>query len=395
MRLLGKRALASTPSATLELAARANELARAGRPVLNLTVGEPDLPTPAPIVRAAHTALDEGHFGYTPTAGVLELRQRVAAHYSSRWGWELGAEGVIICNGAKQALFNALASTVDPGDRVGVFSPYWTSYVEQIRAVGGEVVEIPCPKEDGFRPDMGAFADALGDGLRLLIVNSPCNPTGAVLSARDWEGILDLLEASECLLLSDEIYEELVFTREGHVSPARLRPAFFERSCIVSGLSKSFAMTGWRVGWALAPAAWTRAMVTLQGHMTSNINAIAQQAAIAALANQELILPLREAFVARRAHLARRLDELTPLVGRVPDGAFYLYLDISALGMDVDAFAEQLLEEESVAIVPGSAFGDAEHVRLSFAASTETLDDAFARMRRFLDRRLAAERGAP
>jgi aspartate aminotransferase len=387
---IGTRAQTIRPSATLELAARARELREAGEVVVDLSAGEPDVPTPAPIVEAAHQALKDGHFKYTPTAGIASLRRAVAASYGKRLAKELGPEHVVITNGAKQALYNAIATATDPGDRVGILRPYWGSYVEQVRVLGCEPVWIDCPAEAEFRPDLEQLRGALQRGLRLLIANSPCNPTGAAWSEADWEPILEALAEHETLLLSDEIYEDIVYADEGHVSPLRLRPELLDRCCLVSGLSKAYAMTGWRLGYSIAPAPWSRAMAALQGHVTSNVNAITQQAALTALRRPELVAPMLQTFRRRRDLVLRLIREIPGVAARPPEGAFYLYLDVrnqlqrSTDSHDVDALARRLLDEHRLVLVPGSAFGDPHHLRLSFAASDQILEEGFVRLSRAL-----------
>ena len=383
-----RRAGAIRPSATLELSARAKALAAAGEPVINLSAGEPDLPTPAPVVEAAHRALDDGrHFGYTAAAGVPPLRASLAEIYAGRLGVGLAAENVVVTNGAKQALFNALSTCTDPGDRVGILAPYWVTYVEQTRALGCEPVIVDCPASGGFRPDLDALDAALGDGLRVLILNSPGNPTGAAYAREDFEAILDRVAATDTLLVSDEIYEDIVFVDRGHVSPLHVRPDLAERTCVVSGFSKAFAMTGWRIGYSLAPADWTKAMGALQGHTTSNINAIAQQAALEACRRHDLVAPMVEVFRGRRDRVVEHLESLPGVTAHTPEATFYLFMDVverlgpGGYAPDVDAFCQRLLDEQQVVLVPGSAFGNPTHARLSFAASESDLDAAFDRLR--------------
>ena len=391
-RLTSGRAAAIRPSATLELSARAKALAVAGEPVINLSAGEPDLPTPAPIVEAAHRALEEGHFSYTATPGVPPLREAIARTYCERLGLELTADQVVVSNGAKQALFNALATCTDPGDRIGVLRPYWVTYVEQARALGCEPVVIGCPSESGFRCDLDDLRRALEEGLRVLVVNSPGNPTGASWSREDWASLLDLVSSYETLLVSDEIYEDIVYAPHRHVSPLHVRPELAGRTCVVSGFSKAFAMTGWRVGFSIAPRDWAASMSALQGHTTSNVNAVAQQAALAALSRRDVIAPMVDVFRRRRDRVVERLASIPGLVARVPEGTFYLYLDARGLlgrdayAEDVDAVAKRLLEEHKVVLVPGTAFGDGDHLRLSFAASDAHLDEAFDRLGEALGR---------
>lgn len=374
------------PSVTLELSARAKAMAAAGEPVLNLSAGEPDLPTPEPIVAAAHRALDEGHFQYTAAAGIPALREMIAADRSRRCGVTFGAANVVVSNGAKQALYNALATATDPGDRIGIPRPYWVTYAEQARALGCEPVFIDCPAETGFAMDLAALDRALDQGLRLLLLNSPSNPTGAAWTADELGPVLDRVARTDTLLVTDEIYEDIVFAGHGHVAPLALRPDLAPRTCVVSGLSKAFAMTGWRVGYTVAPEEWTRAINALQGHSTSNICAIAQQAALAAVGRLDLVEPMVEIFRTRRDRCMEHLERVPRLRAQSPEATFYLYIDAAeVLGRDgfadtVDGLARWLLEEHKVVVVPGSAFGDDRHLRLSFAASEAVLDEAFERL---------------
>ncbi len=384
------RARSIRPSATLELSARAKALAAAGEAVINLSAGEPDLPTPAPVVEAAHRALDQGHFYYTATPGIGPLREALAREYTRRLGIDLGPERIVVTNGAKQALFQALATVTDPGDRIGVLKPYWVTYAEQAHALGCEVVAVDCPAETQFRPDLDQLEGELRKGLRVLVVNSPSNPTGAAYGPEDYGAILERLEAYGTLLVSDEIYEDIVYIEPGHVSPLRLRPDLEDRICLISGFSKAFAMTGWRVGFSVAPTWWSQRMAALQGHLTSNVNAIAQQAALAAVGRSDLVRPMVDVFRQRRGRVLERLKAMSGLRAHAPEGAFYLYLDAADLLGDggyapnVEAFARRLLDDHRLVLVPGSAFGDDRHLRLSFAASDAQLEEGFDRLERAL-----------
>ena len=386
MNMTSARGRVIQPSVTLELSAKAKAMAAAGEPVLNLSVGQPDMPTPAPIVEAAHRALDEGHFGYTAAAGTPELRQAVAADRTHRCGVPYAAANVVVSNGAKQALYNAIATATDPGDRIGIPLPYWVTYAEQARALGCEPVFIDCPAENGFAMDLDALDTALAGGLRLLLLNSPSNPTGAAWDEEQMGAVLSRVADSDTLLVSDEIYEDIVFAARGHVAPLAIRPDLADRTCVISGFSKAFAMTGWRVGYSIAPPEWTAAMNALQGHSTSNICAIAQQAALAAVGRDDLVRPMVEIFRQRRDRCMAQLEKLPYLSARSPEATFYLYLDVSrVLATDgltdtVDALAGWLLDEHKIVVVPGSAFGDPLHLRMSFAAADEVLDEAFQRL---------------
>jgi len=392
MQTTSKRGRVIQPSVTLELSAKAKAMAAAGEPVLNLSAGEPDLPTPAPIVEAAHRALDEGHFGYTPAPGVPALRAAIAADRTKRCGVEFGAPNVIVTNGAKQALFNAFSTATDPGDRIGIPAPYWVTYAEQARALGCEIEFIDCPAEGGFAMDLDALDAALAKGLRLLILNSPSNPTGAAWDRQHLTAILERVAKTDTLIVTDEIYEDIVFASHGHVAPLALRPDLADRTCVVSGLSKGFAMTGWRVGYTVAPEDWTKAMNALQGHSTSNICAISQQAALAAVGRDDLVAPMVEIFRGRRDRCMEALKSIPLLTAHAPEATFYLFVDMSAalategLPGTVQAMATWLLEEHKVVLVPGSAFGDDRHLRMSFACSDAVLDEAFERLRSAFDR---------
>jgi aspartate/methionine/tyrosine aminotransferase len=387
METTSKRGRVIQPSVTLELSARAKAMAAAGEPVVNLSAGEPDLPTPAPIVEAAHRALDEGHFGYTPAGGVPALREMIARDRTKRCGVDFEGANVIVTNGAKQALFNAISAATDPGDRIGIPVPYWVTYAEQARALGCEPVFIDCPAEDGFAMDLDALDVALARGLRLIILNSPSNPTGAAWNDAQMSAVLERVASTDTLIVTDEIYEDIVFNDRGHVAPLALRPDLADRTCVVSGLSKGFAMTGWRVGYSVAPRAWSGAMNALQGHSTSNVCAIAQQAALAAVERHDLVAPMVEVFRARRDRCMEGLETVPMLTAHTPEATFYLYIDVaSALGQaglpdTVDALATWLLEEQKMVMVPGTAFGDPRHLRMSFACSEAVLDEAFTRLR--------------
>jgi aspartate aminotransferase len=383
---LSRRAVAVRPSVTFTLSTLAKKLKAEGKPILDLSLGEPDMNTPEPVVQAARRALDEAHFHYTPTAGVPALLTAIAEVYRERLKFEIEPSMTMATQGAKQALFNALATVTDPGDTIAVLQPYWVSYVEQAHALGLSVELVPCPAENAFRPDFEVLRRVLAQGVKLLLINSPCNPTGAAFGAATMRTLTQLVEESGVLLVSDEIYEDIVYGETGHVSPLHLAPQLFERSCVVTGLSKGFAMTGWRVGFSIAPRWWTAAMTRLQGHTTSHIAALTQQAAITALRRRDLIAPLLATFMQRRALVLDLLSELPEVTAHEPEGAFYLFLDLSNyLGhggpaQDTLSLSQWLLEEHNLVLVPGDAFGQPGYLRLSFAASETVLRESFERL---------------
>jgi len=317
---------------------------------------------------------------------VPRLREAIAEVYTARLGVPVAAGMTMATQGGKQALYQALATITDPGDEVAILEPYWVSYLEQAHALDLQPVVVPCPAENRYRPDLDALREALERGVKAVILNSPCNPSGAAYDRREMGVIADLVMESGARLISDEIYEDIVYRDEGHVSPLHVRPELMDRSCVVTGLSKGFAMTGWRVGFSIAPPEWTEAMTRLQGHSTSHIAAICQQAAITALARRDLIVDLVEVFRARRRRVLHRARALPGVSLLEPEGAFYLFLEVGALlgassrVSTSGELAEWLLQEHFLATVPGEAFGAPGHLRLSFAASDAVLDEAFQRL---------------
>jgi len=371
---LSRMGQAVEESATLRMAARVAELRAGGRSVCNLTVGEPDCPTPAPIVEAALRAMRDGHTHYTASGGMPILRQQLAQTYSHRLGMEFAAAEAMVSNGAKQVLWNALATVIEPGDEVVVLSPCWTSYPAYVQLLGGVVRRVSATAENGFRVRPEDLQAALGPQTRAILFNTPVNPTGVVYSEQELRELFAPVVRHDCLVLSDEIYENLVFDSE-HVSPLQVYPELRERFVLATGASKSFAMTGWRMGFALGPPHLIQAMIRLQSHMTGNPNTIAQYATLEALRLPSTVVDeLRDRFRRRRDAAMEILSTLPELHFPRPGGAFYFFLDIAPfLGTwqggieipDAQALAEHLLEAHAVATVPGSAFDHPTGLRLS------------------------------
>ena len=372
-------------SPTLKLSAQAKELIKAGEPVINLTAGEPDFSTPEPVLAAARTALEDGRIGYTPSAGIAELRERVAAYYTQATGQDYAASEVIVSNGAKQVLYNVLSMLLNQGDRVAIPVPYWVTYPAQVAALRGETVPI--------RPSRGwkiTAADLERDGAagcRALILNSPNNPTGAVHDRAELEDIADFCRRHEFFILLDEIYEDLIYTDAGFVSLVQVAPDLRHRIVRITGLSKSYAMTGWRVGFGLAARETIEAMTRLQSHSTSNICAIAQKAALAAFGCRPRVEAMRQAFWRRRDLLVEGLGGLPGVGFDVPEGAFYLMLDCremlgeAAAGDGCWRLASALLERQKLATIPGKPFAASGCLRLSFATGEDELREAVGRLR--------------
>jgi aspartate aminotransferase len=382
------------PSATLAMAARASGMKAEGINVIDLSVGEPDFPTPAHICAAAEAAIHAGHTKYTPAAGIPALRKAVAADASRRTGREVKASEVIVSNGAKHSLHNVFTALLNDGDEVIVPTPYWVSYAELVKLAGGIPVLVETSLEDDFKLRPDALAAAVTPATRMLLLCSPSNPTGVVYTADELGALADVVLEKNLAVVSDEIYDQLVFDGRTSVSFPTLRPGLADRTIVVAGVSKTYSMTGWRIGWTISPEPLAKAIGNLQSQETSNPSSVSQYAALAALEGpQECVREMCQAFQKRRDLVAAGLKAMPGI--RIPDigGAFYAFFDISAhLGKSYGGkkittsveWCEALLEAEQVATVAGSAFGAEGHVRMSFAASEATLMDGLTRIGRFL-----------
>ena len=390
---LARRLTALEPSATLAMAARAAALAAAGADVIDLSVGEPDFPTPGHICRAAEAAIRAGKTKYTPAAGIPELRKAVAADHARRTGLTVTPAQVVVSNGAKHALHNAFTALLDEGDEVIVPTPYWVSYAELIKLTGAKPVLVETVIEDDFKLRPETLRAALSPRTRLLLMCSPSNPTGVVYEPEELATLADVAVEADLTVVADEIYDQLVFDGRWIGSFAALRPGLADRTVVVAGVSKTYSMTGWRIGWTIAPEPVSKAIANLQSQETSNPCSVSQHAAVAALTGpQECVAEMRQAFQARRDMVVERLRALPGV--RLPDvgGAFYAFFDIRAAlersrpdGIATSMqWCEALLEREHVALVAGSAFGAEGHVRMSFAASDSKLTSGLDRIARFL-----------
>lgn len=376
--------------------ARARELQAQGRDLVNLTAGEPDFPTVPAANEAAVAAIREGFTHYTAAVGIVELRRAVAAKLYAENGLHYEPEHIAVTPGAKFAVFAAMQVLCDPGDEVLIASPYWVSYPEQARLAGAEPVFVPTDERDGFVLRAEAVARLLGPRSKLLVLNSPCNPTGAVIPPEELAEIAALVEAHDRLyVLSDEIYEKLVYDGARHTSIAALSPAVWRRTVTVNGLSKAYAMTGWRLGYTAAPPEVARAIAHFLSQTTSNVTSIAQKAALGALSGPAAdVERMVQEFARRRAYVLDRLGRMPHLRCRAPGGAFYVFPHVgAAFGRrtaggrsveDVETFALLLLEEAGLAVVPGTGFGAPEHVRISYAAGLACLEAGMDRLEAFL-----------
>ena len=388
---LATRMASLEPSATLAMAARAGAMKAEGIDVIDLSVGEPDFPTPSHICAAGAAAIAAGKTKYTPAAGIPALRQAVATDYSRRAGLAVEAAQVIVSNGAKHSLHNVFTAVLNPGDEVIVPTPYWVSYAELIKLAGAKPILLPTSLEDDFKLQSAALAAAITPQTRMLLLCSPSNPTGVVYTRAELEALADVAIEANLAVVSDEIYDQLVFDGRESVSFPTLRPGLADRCVVVAGVSKTYSMTGWRIGWTISPAPLAKAMGSLQSQETSNPCSVSQHAAVEALTGpQECVAEMRAAFQARRDLVVSRLRQLPGV--RIPDigGAFYAFFDISqSLGHPGGPatsieWCERLLEQEQVATVAGAAFGAEGHVRMSFAASDEKLNAGLDRIGRFL-----------
>ncbi len=381
---VSRMAAAVVPSATLAAGAKAKQLKAAGIHVFDFSLGEPDFPTPEHICQAALKAMQKGDTHYTPASGTAELRGAIARWYQKHHDLKYTPEQVIISNGAKHSLHNVLASVVGPGDEVIIPTPYWVSYSDLVQMTGARYVLIDTSMESGFKMTPAQLRAALTPCSKLLMLNSPSNPTGAVYSRAELEALADVVLDSKLAVLSDEIYEHLVFGGARSACFATLRPGLDERTVLVSGASKSYAMTGWRIGWALGPVHVIKAMGNVQSQQTSCPSSVSQAAAVAALeGDQQCVEVMRKEFEARRDLVCRRLREIPGVKFRTPDGAFYAFFNVAehfgrTFGgqkvTDSASFCTAALEQAHVNLVPGSAFGAEGFVRLSFATSREQIE---------------------
>lgn len=383
---IARRMSGIKPSATLAMNAKTLELRARGVVVTSLAVGEPDFPTPAHVREAACAAVAEGFTRYTAVAGIPELREAVAGYYRHCYDVAADPACVIIENGGKQALYNLFLALLNPGDEVLVPSPYWVSYPDMIRLAEGVPVPVAAPAERGFKVSPADLEAARTPKTRVLVFNSPSNPTGACYSRPESDAIMQWALDHEIFVIADEIYDQLVYPPAQPASVSLWWEKYPERFAIANGLSKSFAMTGWRVGHTLAHPDLIKALSQLQGQTTANVCSIAQKAAAAALlGSYDCVAEMRAAFQRRRDMAHAEIASWPGVICPRPDGAFYLFADISALFTpdlpDAGAVCAFLLEKARVAIMPGDAFGAPGCVRLSYAVSDESLMDALGRIR--------------
>ncbi|MFF4417374.1 pyridoxal phosphate-dependent aminotransferase [Streptosporangium sp. NPDC001559] len=392
---ISARISAISESATLAVDAKAKAMKAAGRPVIGFGAGEPDFPTPDYIVDAAVEACRNPRFHkYTPAGGLPELKQAVADKTLRDSGYQVDAAQVLITNGGKQAVYEAFATLLDPGDEVLVVAPYWTTYPEAIKLAGGVQVDVVTDETTGYLASVEQFEAARTERTKALLFVSPSNPTGAVYSPEQVEAIGRWAAEHGLWVVTDEIYEHLTYGGATFASIATVVPELGDRVVVLNGVAKTYAMTGWRVGWLIGPKDVVKAATNLQSHATSNVSNVAQAAALAAVSGDlSAVAKMREAFDRRRQTMVRMLNEIPGVLCPEPRGAFYAYPSVKELlGRDFGGrrpetsaqLAELILEEAEVALVPGEAFGTPGYFRLSYALGDEDLVEGVSRVAKFL-----------
>jgi aspartate aminotransferase len=390
---LAQRVKALTPSTTLAITAKAAELKSLGHDVIGLGAGEPDFNTPQHIIDAAVQSMNEGYTKYTPSAGLPALKKAIQEKFIKDQGIEYKPNEIIVVNGAKHALFTLFQVLLDEGDEVIIPTPYWVSYPEQVKLAGGVPVYIEGQELNDYKITPEQLNSAVTEKTRAVIINSPSNPTGMIYSKEELEAIGNVCLERDILIVSDEIYEKLIYGENKHISIAEISPQLKEQTIIINGVSKSHSMTGWRIGYAAGNKDIITAMTNLASHSTSNPTTTAQYGTIAAYnGTEETVEQMRRAFEERLNIIYEQLIDIEGFSCIKPQGAFYLFPNVKKAaeltGFEtVDQFVEGLLEDAKVAVIPGSGFGASENIRLSYATSLDTLEEAIKRIKEFIGTR--------
>src|SRR5437899_11563618 len=381
---ISERAAQLSPSLTLSIDSKAKAMKAEGSDVCGSGAGEPDFDTPEHIKQAAIAALEAGFTKYTPSAGIPELRQAIADKLAADNGLTYRTSQVVVSSGAKHSCYNAILATCQPGDEVLIPSPYWVSYPDMVRLAGAEPVIVQTTERNGWKMRASDFENAMTPRTKMLILNTPGNPSGSVYTREELEGIVEVAAEEDIYILSDEIYEKLVYDDHKHVSVASLSKEAYDLTITVNGFSKSYAMTGWRLGYLAAPDAVAKAVDSNQSHNTSNPSSFSQYGALTALrGDQQPLADMRDEFDIRRNYMFERVSKISNVTAVKSQGAFYVLVNISQLGLTSQNFADRLLSKASVAVVPGAAFGDDRTVRLSYATSMDVIKKGLDRFQDF------------
>ena len=392
--MLSQKAMEISPSLTLAISAKAKKMKSEGLDVIGFGVGEPDFDTPKHIREAGIKAIEEGYTRYTPASGTAELKQAIVDKFKNDNNLPYKPSQIVVSSGAKQSLDNAFRAVLNPGDEVIVGSPYWVSYPEMIRLSDGVPVIVETKEEEFFKFNIDTLEKVVTEKTKAMIINSPSNPTGAIYSKEELKNIAEFAKKHDIIIISDEIYEKLIYGTEVHTSIASISEDAYNRTIVINGVSKAYAMTGWRIGYAAANEKIASLMSNIQSHTTSNPCSISQHASLAALkGDQSPVVEMNKEFEKRRNFMVERVNTINNLSCVKPDGAFYVMVNISkVLGKEIDGkiiensfiFGDLLLEKEKVAVVPGVAFGADEFIRLSYATSMENIKEGLDRIEKFV-----------
>jgi aspartate aminotransferase len=381
---LSTRVAHLTPSLTLAIDSKAKAMKAEGIDVCGFGAGEPDFDTPDHIKAAAQAALETGFTKYTPSSGIPELRQAISTKFSEDNSLEYKPSQIIVSNGAKQSCLNAILAVCQPGDEVIIPAPYWLSYPEMVRLAGADPVIVPTTMENDWKITAEQFENAMTPKTKMIIINTPGNPTGSIYTRDELRSIAEVAAEEDIVILSDEIYEKIVYDGAEHVSIASLTPEAYDLTVTVNGFSKAYSMTGWRLGYLGAPEPLAKAIDSMQSHSTSNPCSFSQKGGLAALkGDQQFVTDMVEEFNIRREYMYNRLTSIAGVSAVKPRGAFYVLANIGQLGLTSTNFSDRLLSKANVAVVPGIAFGDDATVRLSYATSMDVIKTGLDRLEEF------------
>jgi len=373
-----------TPSLTLAIDSKAKAMKSEGIDICGFGAGEPDFDTPDHIKAACMASVDGGFTKYTPSSGIPELRQAISEKFKADNNLEYSPSQIVVSNGAKHSCFNAIMAVVEPGDEVIIPAPYWLSYPEMVRLAGGIPVIAQTRQENNWKITATEFEDAMSPRTKMIIINTPGNPTGSVYTREELRALAEVAAEEEITILSDEIYEKLVYDGVEHVSIASILPEAYDLTITVNGFSKAYSMTGWRLGYLGAPEAIAKVIDSMQSHATSNPCSFAQKGGLAAIkGDQQCVVDMREEFNLRREYMFDRLSKIPKISVVKPQGAFYMLANIAELGLTSQNFADRLLSKANVAVVPGIAFGDDNTIRLSYATGMNVIKTGLDRLEEF------------